>query len=380
MAEEKRLEAIQDEIRLLKGEVKQSLASVRDYLLNMELPSSEFSTILAALGGDGNQKVTIDGSIANALGNKAAEAVAGGDDIESTEESFEDELEQPAEDDNLIDVEEPAEEETETVTEDDQDQGHGGSHGDGSVASQEEALEEEAFNEPDDLGEFEGLDESDDIEESEGIDELEGLDEQDVEDDEDVEDVETAEDDSETPEEEEQPVDYERTGTATVEEEKDAIPKVNMLANLITWISRAKKEIGTEQLPVFLEVYGISGHLSPELKEIILHLAEISADRPDGINAAEVWGQSMLSLHGILTGGDAPLHPVIPSLSEEEPQEEEEIIEVDKAKESPVKLKLVFPNGDGKNKEFCIDLNPEEDTDDSSNNKNGNKNKKKKKK
>ncbi|MBN1177347.1 MAG: hypothetical protein JXA51_06665 [Dehalococcoidales bacterium] len=377
MAEEKRLEAIQDEIRLLKGEVKQSLASVRDYLLNMELPSSEFSTILAALGGDGTQKVTIDGSIANALGNKAAEAVAGGEDVETTEETFEDELEQPAEDDDLIDVEEPDEEETETITEDDHDQEQGGSHGDGSVASQEEALEEEAFNEPDNLGEFEGLDGSEDIEESEGIDELEGLDEQDEVDD------ELTEDDSETPEEEEHPVDYERTGTATAEEEKDAIPKVNMLANLITWISRAKKEIGTEQLPVFLEVYGISGHLSPELKEIILHLAEISADRSDGVNAAEVWGQSMLSLHGILTGGDAPLHPVIPSLSEaeseEEPQEEE-IIEVDKARESPVKLKLVFPNGDGKNKEFCIDLNPEENTDNSSNNKNGNKNKKKKKK
>ena len=50
--------------------------------------------------------------------------------------------------------------------------------------------------------------------------------------------------------------------------------------------------------------------------------------------------------------------------SKEDP--EEEIIEVDKNKEeSPVKLKLVFPNGDGKNKEFCIDLNPEVDSDDS---------------
>jgi hypothetical protein len=40
-----------------------------------------------------------------------------------------------------------------------------------------------------------------------------------------------------------------------------------------------------------------------------------------------------------------------------------------KPKESPVKLKLVFPNGDGKAKEFCIDFNPEEDNDGSSNNK-----------
>ncbi|MCK4274641.1 MAG: hypothetical protein KAW90_07075, partial [Dehalococcoidales bacterium] len=79
--------------------------------------------------------------------------------------------------------------------------------------------------------------------------------------------------------------------------------------------------------------------------------------------------QSMLSLHGILTGGDAPLHPVIPFWSEassEAESTEEEIIEVDKPKEEPVKLKLVFPNGDGKSKEFCVDLNPEEDSGDSS--------------
>jgi hypothetical protein len=73
----------------------------------------------------------------------------------------------------------------------------------------------------------------------------------------------------------------------------------------------------------------------------------------------------MLTLHGILTGGDAPLHPLMPfwttAVSEEQPAEEE-IIEVDKAKEAPVKLKLVFPNSDGKNKEFCIDLNPEADS------------------
>ena len=53
MAVDKKLETLQEEIKLLKGEVKSSLASVRDYLLNMELPSSEFSTILAALNADG---------------------------------------------------------------------------------------------------------------------------------------------------------------------------------------------------------------------------------------------------------------------------------------------------------------------------------------
>ena len=160
-------------------------------------------------------------------------------------------------------------------------------------------------------------------------------------------------------------MDYDKTTS----EVSSAIPKVNMMANLINWVAKAKGEIGYDQLPTFLEVYGISGHLSPELKEVIIHLSEISAERPEVVNNAEVWSQSMLSLHGILTGGDAPLHPVIPSWSEassEAESTEEEIIEVDKPKEEPVKLKLVFPNGDGKSKEFCVDLNPEEDSGDSS--------------
>jgi len=108
MADDKRVAALQDEIKLLKGELKNSLSSVREYLLNMELPSSEFSTILAALSGDGSsQKVTIDGNI----GNKPAEPEAPASEIkEETEQEVSDALEQPPEDENLIDVESPEEE------------------------------------------------------------------------------------------------------------------------------------------------------------------------------------------------------------------------------------------------------------------------------
>jgi hypothetical protein len=143
-------------------------------------------------------------------------------------------------------------------------------------------------------------------------------------------------------------------------------PKVNLLSNLIQWVAKAKSEIGNEQLPAFLEIYGISGHLSPELKEVILHLADITSEQPKDNNATEIWGQAMLSLHGILTGGDAPLHPVKlfwdDDNSEIESNEAETIeAEADKPKETPLKLKLVFPNGDGKSKEFCIDLKSEVD-------------------
>ncbi len=342
MAEEKKVETLQDDIKLLKGEIKQSLASVRDYLLNMELPSSEFSTILAALGSDGNQKVTIDGSIANALGNKAAEAAAqGAEEVETTkettEEQVEDDLETPPEDEDLLDMEKPLREETEMLSEDDSIGQEEDLPSDDSQLVPEDAFEGEEFSEPDEIGESDELDEQGEITSPQ----------------------------SEIPAEEEQPVDYEKI---TAVEAESAIPKVNMLANLINWVARAKKEIGQEQLTTFLEVYGISGHLTPELKELIIHLSEISAEHPEVANNAEVWSQTMLLLHGILTGGDAPLHPVSPSWSESSSEaeltEEEEIIEVDKNKESPVKLKLVFPNGDGKSKEFCIDLNPEESKDD----------------
>ena len=70
----------------------------------------------------------------------------------------------------------------------------------------------------------------------------------------------------------------------------------------------------------------------------------------------------MLALHGILTGGNIPLHPIKPDWMDESSEMQagdDEIIEVDKPKDSPVKLKLVFPDGEGESKEFCINLTPE---------------------
>jgi hypothetical protein len=174
---------------------------------------------------------------------------------------------------------------------------------------------------------------------------------------------EVPEEEPELPLEEVQPMEY----SQPVSEEARGIPKVNMLANLINWVAKARQEIGIEQLPALLEVYGTSGHLSPEMKDIILHLAEIVKDYSEVANEPEIWSQSILSLHGVLTGGDAPLNPVIPSwvdISDEaEASSDEEIIEVDKNKDKQAKLKLVFPGGNGKSKEFCINLTPEENSD-----------------
>ena len=162
-----------------------------------------------------------------------------------------------------------------------------------------------------------------------------------------------------------------------IQEVRPSIPPVNLLSNLIFWVSSIKKEIGIEQLPVLLEVYGISGHLSPELKEVILQMADIIEPQSENVNLSTVWSQSIMELHGILTGGDAPLHPLKPSWNDKDDEAQLEKAELDEKElqnekqsgdsgvdvNKPLKLKLVLPinNGDGSpTREFSISLNPEE--------------------
>jgi hypothetical protein len=308
MGGEKKLEAMQEELKLLKGELKQSLASVRDYLLNMELPTSEFSNILDALDGGDAQKVTMSGTLGTPVEDKPTVGIQ--------EEFVEPEI--SAGDENLIDEEEPAVDESGEMTED-------------SLAAPEERPRAEETVAPDEPVEEELPELPDEAEET--LDTESGL-----------------------------PLEGNQPADRLPEEVSLDTPKVNMLANLITWVSKAKKEIGYDQLPMFLEVYGISGHLSPELKEIILNLAEITDEKPEVAKDPQVWSQAMLSLHGILTGGDAPLHPVVPFLmetDEETPEEEEP--EEETPQDHGIKLKLIFPHGEGKSKEYCINLTPEED-------------------
>jgi hypothetical protein len=317
MENDKKLETLEEELKLMKGEVKQSLASVRDYLLNMELPSSEFATILAALGGEGgNQTVTMKGSLAvPPAGGEGNEPVEEQEELaydEPQEDSLEPESALVPEEEDLISPDEDLDTESEPPLEDE-------------LVDQNENLEPEA----------ESL-----------MEEVEP-DEQD----------ELLMPDSDLPIEEEQPMEHEKINA----EVNQSIPKVNQLANLINWVAKAKKEIGLEQMSTFLEVYGISGHLSPELKEAILHLSDIISEQPRDVKTAETWGQEMLALHGILTGGDAPLYPLKPFWSDSDIQTgEDEVIEVEenKPKNMPLKLRLVLPDGEGNNKEFCLDLNP----------------------
>ncbi len=319
MVPDKRLETLQEEIKLLKGEVKHSLASVRDYLLNSELPSAELSNLDL---GQGEQRITVKN-------NHAAQAVASDFASEITQDVPQAAAETPPEDEDLISVEPPLDEQ--------------------SAASEDGTMSEETATEsPEDALVSEEEEETEEQEEEEAM---------------------TCPQ-SELPEEEALPEEdttmrYDRTAL----DDSPNTPRVNMLANLITWVARAKQEIGYEQLPTFLEVYGLSGHLSPEMKDVILHFAEITIDRPDSQGSADIWSQAMLSLHGILTGGDAPTHPAIPAWprpgAEEPAVEWPAAVKEPPAEEerplAPVKLKLVFPGGDGREKEFCLDLTPEAD-------------------
>jgi hypothetical protein len=340
MAEDKRLDTLQEEIKLMKGELKQSLASVRDYLLNMELPSSEISNILSALGDEG-EKVTMKGSLDTPKEQKPPEPPV--DALTETEESLEDEA--LPEGDDLLDLEDnPDEEEEQTNPEDSLTSEDDGLSPSDNVSSPEDELSapEDNIDAPEDTSYVpeETFEDKEDEPESFEPDSLE---------------PEMSSDD-EQPMQEEQPMLQDKT----TEDMTLSVPKVNMLANLINWVARANKEIGRDQIPTFLEVYGISGHLSPELKDVIIHLSEITEEDTEASSSTEIWSQSMLLLHGILTGGDAPLHPAIPSWNNEEKAiDEEEIIEVDKSKEKPFKLKLILPNEDGEEKEFCINLTQE---------------------
>ena len=344
MVDENRLDNLQDEIKLLKAEVKNSLASVRDYLLNMELPSSEFSTILAALAGDeaNPQKMNVESQVSD-----------GTSDSMPKQEYI---PEQPGEFEDLLDFEESGKEDEDS-----------GETPDGSnLYEDDDALQPETEEEPATLPDEEMQEEEEGVPEDTLLNEEESDEDElsEEEPDETVEDMipqDENDEELELPLEEVQPMEYNQINT----EINQGIPKVNMLANLINWVARAKQEIGYEQLAKFLEVYGVSGHLSPELKEVIIHLAEIAKELPDTANDAEIWSQSMLSLHGILTGGDAPTNPVIPSWVDvtdaAELSDEEEIIEIDKSKQKRAKLKLVLPGGNGKSKEFCIDLASDDD-------------------
>lgn len=311
MEKEQRIETLENEFKLIKGELKQTLSGVRDFLLDTGISESEYATILQSVGG--GIQTTMKGELTMARDTNppeppppepektpsAAEAVAG----------------------NKPSASEPV--------------------------MLEEVIEKEEYDTPESrLSEKTGGPDEPFRSDSELPEETVGQNEPDM------------------PESE--LLEPQQELRQSVQEAKSSIPPVNLLSNLICWVSSIKKEIGIEQLPVLLEVYGISGHLSPELKEVILHLADIIEPQSESANPSGIWSQSILELHGILTGDDAPLHPLKPFWNDGddealsgEGQPGDSVVDANK----PLKLKLVIPVNSGDDsitREFSISLNPEE--------------------
>jgi len=72
-----------------------------------------------------------------------------------------------------------------------------------------------------------------------------------------------------------------------------ATPQVNLLSNLLRWVAVATREIGIEQLPTFLDVYGTTGNLSPEIRGVILCFAGVVEEQPSDAHTACVYSRLM---------------------------------------------------------------------------------------
>ncbi|MFC1990930.1 hypothetical protein ACFLU9_02110 [Chloroflexota bacterium] len=357
---DKMMAALEDEFKLIKGELKETLSSVRDYLLNSELPASEYAAILTALGG-GIQS-TMSGRLSIDKDSFMPEPV---------QEEIIDEPPPAEPDPESFEPDEPIEPKSSLPQPQAEAPVQPGRPSDkplepGSELSQEEdTRQSEPFVSEEDMKQSESfmpeseLSQEEDTEQSEPfMPESELLREEDTE-----QSSQPFISGSGMPE---QQIEYRQID----EEGRQSTPPVNLLTNLTHWVANSKKEIGSEQLPTFLEIYGITGHLTPELKDLIMHMAEITSVQTAEPSAAEIWSKLMLELHGILTGGDAPLHPAKPFWNEtvddiqlDDIQPDDTKMEEVRPKDKPLKLKLVLSKGDDEEKEFCIDLSPEESED-----------------
>jgi len=137
----------------------------------------------------------------------------------------------------------------------------------------------------------------------------------------------------------------------------DQEPRVNMLANLIGWVSTVCQKLGKEQLPIILEIYDMSGPLSPRIKKIILRLADIVNPSPGEESGTDILSQLILQLHGILMGS-IPIDNMTSEKIEAQLEGLEKALQEDKQVSKNdshlLKLKLVLPGDNGTSRE--IDL------------------------
>lgn len=98
----------------------------------------------------------------------------------------------------------------------------------------------------------------------------------------------------------------------------------NLVANLVRWVSTTRSRVGMEGLQHLLSLYDASGHGTPALRQLLLQMADLVQEQPGGdaqppsLECVDLMHQ----LHGILTSDQAPL--VLQSMDSRQLSEAEE--------------------------------------------------------
>ena len=352
MAIEKKVETLEGEVKLMKGELKETLSNVRDFLVNLKLPTPK----IEGLDG-GNTRLTVDGGLgmqsAGAALQQALPAMA-----QVAQEAVVAQVAQPAQPVMPAAPSAPAEPQVlkvETVAPSGNQQT---ATAEPVEASALEIYEPPAMPSP---AAYESPEASEPQPQPKQPE---------------------AARNAQQPEKgkEVQP------GQPMVEPVAGSNSQVNLLANLLRWVSVATREIGSEQLPTFLDIYGTTGNLSLETREVILRFANVVAQQPafasvDGVmghimteqlatflevhstngrlspevkegimrfastmvmhplekGIADVWSQLLLELHGILSGGGRLPQTlgIVQAIEELAAEADEAELEADGAEEPP---------------------------------------------
>jgi len=351
MAIEKKVETLEGEVKLMKGELKETLANVRDFLVNLKLPTPQ----IEGLEGGDSSRLTVDGGLAmpsaGAVLQQALPAMA-----QVAQEAAVSQVVQSAQPVMVAAPSAPVEPQVlkvETVA-------PSGNQQTATAEPMEAAapgfVEEAPAPSP-------------------VASELPEIPEPQVR----PKQPEAARN-ARLPEKEEEP------SRPVAEPVTGSNSQVNLLADLLRWVSVATREIGSEQLPTFLDVYGTTGNLSLETREIIMRFADVVAQQPaftfaDGVRGyimteqlatflevigrdgrlssevkegilrfasnmvaqpsersiADIWSRLLLELHGILNGGGKLPQAlgIVQAMEELAAEADEAEIDADGAEESP---------------------------------------------
>ena len=92
-------------------------------------------------------------------------------------------------------------------------------------------------------------------------------------------------------------------------EESDDRLDVNLVASLMRWVDSVSRGLGVQNMADLLETYRPTGHLTPEIAKIIMHLASFSAlpdELPSHRSAEDDLSDALIRLHGIIYGSGRP--------------------------------------------------------------------------